>query len=101
MCVIDFKGCDFTPDIFQLYTQMAANHIAAPLYSLYSLRVLWPALVLPRVFVLGAGPVWTSILCVGSACLRKLMGRGALRAPVGPIRSNQPSNRRVLLSKPH
>lgn len=68
---------------------MPANHSAAPLYSL---RVLWPALVLPRVFLLGSGPAWTSILCVGYACLRKLMGRGALRAPVDPIRSKQPSN---------
>lgn len=58
--------------MFQLNTQLAVSRIAAPLYSW---RVLWLVLVLPPVFVLGAGPVWTS-------WLRELMGCGALAGPL-------------------
>lgn len=79
-CVLLTWGCYFIPDIFQLYTQMSANRTPAPLYSLYSMRAPWPALVLQWVFVLGTGPTWTSILCVGLGWLRKLMVRGPLWA---------------------
>ena len=78
-------------DLYSIHTH-THTHTSCPPYrcsflcSLYSLRFEFAGLrwLLPECLCWERAQQRTSILYVGSGWLRKLMGRGALRVPVGP-----------------